>query len=231
MYKTRKSYPKRDLKGQKFGMLTPVEWLHGGYWICQCDCGNETVVNTRMLMNGHTRSCGCLRYASKNVTDMTGYEDESLKVISRQGALGEAASWLCLCKHCGRQFIARGSNIRNGETTSCGCVHSSFERKIISILLENGIQFDSQVTFPGLKGVGGRDLRFDFAIYEDNMLMELIEYNGPQHYKRIPGIWGDYYDITVEHDRRKKEFCERHRVKFKVISYNDPCETLSDILD
>ena len=162
---------------------------------------------------------------------MTGYEDDNIKVISRQGNRGEIASWLCVCKHCGRNFVTRGSNIRNGDTKSCGCVHSSNERKITNILLSNGIQFDSQVTFPELKGIGGRDLRFDFAIYEDGALIELIEYNGPQHYKRIPGYWGDEYNMTVEHDKRKKEFCDRHRVKFKVIKYNDPCETLSDILD
>ena len=162
---------------------------------------------------------------------MTGYEDENLKVISRHGNLGETASWLCICKHCGRQFVTRGANIRNGDTKSCGCVHSSYERKITKILLDNGIQFDSQVTFSELKGIGGKDLRFDFAIYEDGAIVELIEFNGPQHDKKIPGIWGEKYDRTVEHDKRKKEFCERHRVKFKVIKYDDPCETLSDILD
>lgn len=231
MKQTRVSYPKRDLRGQKFGKLTPVEWLRGGYWRCICDCGNETIVDTRNLMSGHTCSCGCGNHDSKNVTDMTGYEDEKLIVLERSENMGECAAWLCICKHCGRQFVTRGSNIRCGATKSCGCMHSQFERKIIQILLDNGIEFDSQYSIPELTGIGGRWLRFDFAIFDHGKLVELIEYNGPQHYSKIPGLWGLEYDMTIEHDRRKAEYCAQHGIKFKVISYNDPIETINDILD
>jgi len=54
MAKTRKSYPRKDLTGQKFGMLTPVEWIRGGRWRCVCDCGNESIVSTHYLLTGHT---------------------------------------------------------------------------------------------------------------------------------------------------------------------------------
>ena len=58
--KTRKSYPRKDVTGQKFGKLTAIEWLRGGRWRCICDCGNETIVDTRKLLSGHTTSCGCI---------------------------------------------------------------------------------------------------------------------------------------------------------------------------
>lgn len=52
-----------DLTGQRFGMLTvlaPAENIGGRTaWLCRCDCGQETVVMTGHLRDGHTTSCGC----------------------------------------------------------------------------------------------------------------------------------------------------------------------------
>lgn len=53
-----------DLTGQKFGRLT-VESFAGknsrryATWLCQCDCGNKTVVCGSDLRSGNTKSCGC----------------------------------------------------------------------------------------------------------------------------------------------------------------------------
>ena len=46
-------------------MLTVIERAHKKgdkqtYWLCQCECGNKTVVSAAHLKNGHTKSCGCL---------------------------------------------------------------------------------------------------------------------------------------------------------------------------
>lgn len=63
----------KDLTGLRVGKLTV---LHPGprsnqgrtRWLCQCDCGNTTLVNTDRLLSkdtrargGRTRSCGCLQ--------------------------------------------------------------------------------------------------------------------------------------------------------------------------
>lgn len=37
-------------------------------WNCLCDCGKETKVRSSNLKNGSVKSCGCLRYATKNTT-------------------------------------------------------------------------------------------------------------------------------------------------------------------
>lgn len=230
MTKTRKSYPKKDLTGMKFGYLTPLEWLRGGFWKCKCDCGNETIVDTRNLTTGHTQSCGCARRETKNVFDMNEYEDENLRVISRAENVGEIAAWNCVCKHCGRNFTTKGSNIRNGATTSCGCVNSKNEQYITTLLLENGIEFEAQYTFPDLVGIGGRRLRFDFAIFNNGKLVRLVEFNGSQHYERPDGSWADQYDILVENDIRKVEYCRKKHIDLKIIKYSDQY-SLSDILE
>lgn len=54
----------RDLTGMKFGKLKALTRQSVGkrsFWNCTCDCGNITTVQTSKLINGNTRSCGCLR--------------------------------------------------------------------------------------------------------------------------------------------------------------------------
>lgn len=59
---------KIDLTGQKFNMLTVIKELgvvksgrsNNVVWLCQCECGNETQVQTRILKSGGVKSCGCL---------------------------------------------------------------------------------------------------------------------------------------------------------------------------
>lgn len=37
-------------------------------WECQCDCGKLTVIRAELLRSGRTKSCGCLRYETRNAT-------------------------------------------------------------------------------------------------------------------------------------------------------------------
>lgn len=50
----------KDITGQKFGRLTPMEYLGKSKWRCKCDCGNIVDVFTQNLIRNNTKSCGCL---------------------------------------------------------------------------------------------------------------------------------------------------------------------------
>ena len=60
---------KKDLTGQKFGRLTVVNFSNRKiknshytyYWKCLCNCGNYNTVSYKNLMQGGTKSCGCLK--------------------------------------------------------------------------------------------------------------------------------------------------------------------------
>lgn len=62
----------KDLTGQRFGRLTVVERAedyvepksgrHRARWLCNCDCGNKTIIlDCNLMKKNGTKSCGCLR--------------------------------------------------------------------------------------------------------------------------------------------------------------------------
>lgn len=122
--------PTRDLKGMKFGKLEVLEF--GGYkkrgkssiatWICRCDCGTEKVINAVDLIQGKTKSCGCLKNdGSSRIINMVGQKFGRLTVIEMIKKDGEKTSCRCICD-CGNETIANSWQIRNGFTKSCGCL-------------------------------------------------------------------------------------------------------------
>lgn len=60
----------KDLTGSRFGKLVVVqraEQQRGrrAHWLCQCDCGQLAVKNSKYLLCGDTTSCGCEQKAMR----------------------------------------------------------------------------------------------------------------------------------------------------------------------
>lgn len=59
-----------ELIGKKFGSLTLIKEIEPKkmsgqfrrFVLCQCDCGQNREINLKHLLNGHTKSCGCLLF-------------------------------------------------------------------------------------------------------------------------------------------------------------------------
>ena len=55
----------RNLAGERYGSLTVLHRAPNRgdkvMWLCECDCGNLTSVQTFSLIFGDTTSCGCYR--------------------------------------------------------------------------------------------------------------------------------------------------------------------------
>lgn len=61
----------KDISGQQFGYLTAIRVDESSTskakkWVCKCKCGNNCIVFSSDLISGHTQSCGCKRYESRN---------------------------------------------------------------------------------------------------------------------------------------------------------------------
>lgn len=126
----------RDLTGQRFGRLIALRTeLRRGrnndkngrlrrYWLCRCDCGNETYVLAEQLTTSRTQSCGCLtreRTSETSTKDLTGMRFGRLTVSKRVSQIGEGkVKWLCQCD-CGNTTVVKADNLNSGSTLSCGC--------------------------------------------------------------------------------------------------------------
>ncbi|HDR9048744.1 hypothetical protein ACSC95_19115 [Burkholderia vietnamiensis] len=111
------------------------------YVKCRCDCGNESNVSCRQLVNGQTKSCGCLRVDAnkQNAEKMVlsgkvksieaGVRIGKLVVLSDE-AVGRGAGRKIKCRcDCGTECMVPISGLRQTRgTRSCGCLVAESQR-------------------------------------------------------------------------------------------------------
>jgi len=139
------------------------------------------------------------------------------------------------CKDCGHEWHNSVNN-RNCNNTGCPECNKSKGEKECSVVLiskgfieinnkklsnvDNAICFITQKEFKGLIGVGGGLLSYDFYIPDLNLL---IEYQGIQHEKYIPGFHKSYdaFETQIEHDKRKRKYAQINNINLLEIWYYD----------
>lgn len=215
-----------DLTGQRFGRLIVLERagsLNGqATWKCQCDCGAFVIVRGSQLRAGRSKSCGCL---IKDKASETHFQNLQGKRFGKLTALSSMIKnkityWKCKCD-CGNIVFVRQGNLKNGHTTSCGCIKSRAEEKIANILKKNNVEFKREYTFSDLLSKNGNKLRFDFAIFKERELYLLLEYQGEQHYSEISYFSHDLLENRKERDIAKQEYCNKNNIKLVKIPFGD----------
>lgn len=118
-----------NLLGRRFSKLVVIEEegaSESGYrqWLCQCDCGNKIVVESRRLKRGTITSCGCIPKNNEKkgqiAEDITGKRFGFLTAIERVENRNGRTFWLCECD-CGRKKEVSTKELKRGTTRSCGC--------------------------------------------------------------------------------------------------------------
>jgi hypothetical protein len=97
------------------------------------------------------------------------------------------------------------------------------EIKIQDILDQAGLNYQMEYAFPDLTSRSGRELRFDFAVFDDDgELMFLIEYQGIQHYQ-AKSVFGGVEGLRNQqfNDMKKREYCRKHNIILIAIPYID----------
>ena len=113
-----------DRTGMRYGRLVAKKYMGDSKWLCECDCGNTTIVKGCALTTGNTTSCGCLRNeksGQRNFDDKTGRRFGRLVALEYEGD----GFWKCQCD-CGNVVSVKGKYLNNGNTKSCGCLQDEY---------------------------------------------------------------------------------------------------------
>lgn len=172
-------------------------------YICLCECGNKISVLSTNLLDGSTKSCGCLKEEKSNIFNKKFGRLEALYPIDKDK--NGVYKWLCLCD-CGNTHIARISDLKSGKILSCGCYSKEVKSK-------NNLKHGGKTKTPerlytiwgamkqrcyytkgkSYKDYGGRGIRicdewlFDYTTfrswalnngYKDNLSIDRIDVNG-----------------------------------------------------
>ena len=225
--KRRSEKQRINVVGNKYGRLTILEVVpdtHPTKVKCKCDCGNEHIGDQADIVSGHTQSCGCLqrdRVSESNTKDWTGVISEYGVEFLEPDHMREEGQWLwkCRCGVCGNEFITLPAKVNLGYVTSCGCASkSSSERYIKNLLEELNIKFVEQYSFKDCKDI--YSLKFDFAIFKNNMLLYLIEYDGEQHFRPIEWFGGvENFKKQQRRDSIKNNYCQLHNIPLLRLPY------------
>ena len=157
--------------GEKYGRLTVIESVRENkmtFWICHCDCGSITKVRGNALLDGLSRSCGCLQ---KEITSELfrkpieiGTKFGELTVIKELGTSDRGLVYLVRCS-CGKEYEIEGSRLREGRK-SCG--HSIYKYNIGDKIGE--LEILEQIKIEGKKGYKCRcSCGVEKDIYEESL--------------------------------------------------------------
>lgn len=211
------------LVGKIFGKLTVInptdKRLNGSIvWNCKCECGKYKEVPTHLLTSGHTQSCGCLirEIQAIDITNQRFGKLIALYPCDYKKTNSSTILWHCKCD-CGNECDINGSNLRLGLTKSCGCINSPIgEQNIKTILDKHNLTYQKEYVVKELNNA-----RFDFAIFCNNKLIRLIEFDGEQHYNEKRGTWINHepLEIVQERDKKKNEWAKKHNIPLVRIPY------------
>jgi hypothetical protein len=206
------------------------KYKHGCYWIVKCSiCGKERSCRSDNLKR-KCRSCAAKqRTDNDNITiidNLVGKQFGYWQVISKAQ---KNNYWTCMCMNCGTiKDVFRG-NLTQGLSKSCGCVSSWGEAQIIYWLKFFKIEYKKEYIFKDLKTNKDGFPRFDFAIFKDNKLLYLIEYDGKQHYSYDKN-WNmkeeDYKRLQYI-DNLKTEYCKKNKIP--LYRFNNFCNLEEEI--
>jgi hypothetical protein len=127
-----------------------------------------------------------------------------------------------ICKKHGAFVQLANNHLRGSGCNKCN--RSLGELKIENILEERQVKYKTEFIFEELKYK--YPLRFDFVIFNNDVIEYLVEFNGKQHYNYYPVFHKSVKDFeeSVIRDQLKIDYCKENNIKLYIIRYDDDLE-------
>lgn len=197
---------------------TPIRFKH-------LTCGNIFKTKPSHVLAGHyCKECGDKKTGDKlrktheqyvkEVFDLVGDEYEVLSEYKRDDIKIKMVH-----KTCGRTFYKRAGSFLQGIRCP-HCAESKGEKKVFDFLVKHGIEHKREYRDKRCKNK--YTLPFDFAIFNEEKLLCLIEYDGELHYKEARWSGAEEKLLSIQKtDKIKDEFCAKHGIPLIKIPYWD----------
>lgn len=137
---------------------------------------------------------------------------------SKVDYVGNKKKVIIICKIHGQFLQKPNSHLTGSGCPICKC---SKGEKLVAQTLENlGIKYQREFSFSDLSG-NINPLRFDFALFKNNKLSCLIEYDGELHFRYVKGFHRgiETFKLHKKYDKLKNKYCKKNNIKLIRISY------------
>lgn len=89
---------------------------------CECICGTVKDVILANILNGSTKSCGCMKFAKPRWKDETGNRYGKITVLSKADYDKKGTFWNVKCD-CGNEWIINRKKLWKGQVSCAECSH------------------------------------------------------------------------------------------------------------
>ena len=209
-----------DLVGNEYTVLG--EYVSGNIKIgmLHSKCGYKYAVKPQEFISGSR----CPKCFGKPLKTTEQFKKEVFDLVGNEyTVLGEYVSARkkinMLHSKCGHEYkVTPGDFIQGVRCPKCN--QAKGEEKIYKFLVKMGLETKMQFKLKYCKNI--HPLPFDFAIFKDDVLKVLIEYDGIHHFQPVDYFGGvKSFKERRKNDRIKNKYCKKNRIPLIRISYTD----------
>lgn len=233
----RRDYTIEDIRKKLFKIYPNIEILSNKYISAKtklkCKClidGYEWESNWNNLStSGGCPECNGKRrdYTVEKIGEKLKLINPNIKILSTKYK-NSFTRLKCECLVDGYIWNTNWGNLRNKlGCPECSKAISKCEKIIYDFLEECKITHIREYSFEDLFGDSNRVLRFDFAIFYNDKLIYLIEYDGEFHYEKY--YKEQNFERQQRYDKLKNEYCIKNNIPLVRIPYWEK-DNISEIL-